>query len=355
MSTLIAYAPAEDHTKLHHPESADRMIPLLPILEKTGLLAELMPVRPVAATMDQLRRVHTIGLVNYVQAVSLRGGGVLDHGDTYVTAESYDLARLAAGACCASVDAILTGAARNGFALVRPPGHHAETDRVSGFCLFNNVAAAARQAQVVHGLARVAVVDFDVHHGNGTQDIFYEDDSVLFISTHLFAPYFYPGIGSMNETGAGRGKGYTLNIPFPPGAGDGGYAQAFDEIILPRLQAFQPQMLLVSAGYDAHWQDPLAMAGLSLTGYAAIARRLVSAAEALCGGRVLFVLEGGYDHAVLAAGVANTFYALLGRDEIIDPLGPCPDAERDVSELLARLRRHYLPNTPIDRIIDEGS
>jgi acetoin utilization deacetylase AcuC-like enzyme len=355
MSTLLAYAPAEDHTKQHHPESAERMIPLLPILEQTGLISDLIPVKPVAATMEQLRRVHTVGLVNYVQAVSLRGGGLLDHGDTYVTAESYDLARLASGACCASVDAILTGAAHNGFALIRPPGHHAETDRVSGFCLFNNVAAAARQAQVVHGLRRVAIIDFDVHHGNGTQDIFYEDDSVLFVSTHLFAPYFYPGIGSMNEQGAGRGKGYTMNVPFPPGVGDVGYRRAFDEIILPRLAEFRPEMLLVSAGYDAHWQDPLAMAGLSLTGYAILARWLVTAAENLCGGRILFVLEGGYDHTVLAAGVANTFYALLGRDQILDPLGPLPQAEHDISELLDRMRRHYLPNESRKRIIDEGS
>jgi acetoin utilization deacetylase AcuC-like enzyme len=342
MTTLLVYAPAAAHTKAQHPESHQRMRGMMPALESAGLLPDLMDVPPETASVEQLRRVHTMELIDYVRLVTARGGGLLDHGDTYVTGESYELARLAAGGCAAAVDRILRGEARNGFALVRPPGHHAETDRVSGFCLFNNIAVAARQAQVVHRLKRVAIVDFDVHHGNGTQDIFFEDDSVLFISLHLYAPYFYPGIGGINEIGVGRGRDYTLNIPLPPYVGDAGYRRLLDELVEPRLTQFEPELILVSAGFDAHWLDPLAMAGLSLSGYGHIVRQLLGYAERFCGGRVLFVLEGGYHQDVMTMGVTNTFNLLLGRDDIRDPFGPMPQPEHDVGPLLERLKRHYL-------------
>lgn len=342
MTTLMVFAPGRGHTKKNHPENAERTAALMPALEAAGLLPDLYMLSPEQATESQLRRVHTPELIEFVRRVSAQGGGVLDHGDTYVTGESYEAALLATGSCCAAVDTIMVGAARNGFALVRPPGHHAETDRVSGFCLFNNVAAAARHAQVAHGANRVAIVDFDVHHGNGTQDIFFEDDGVLFISVHLYAPYFYPGIGGMHEIGVGRGRNYTMNVPLPPYVGDVGYGRVFNDLVGPRLVRHQPNILLVSAGFDAHWQDPLAMAGLSLTGMAHIVRRLIGYAETLCGGRILFVLEGGYQHTVLANGVVNVFEALLGKDIIHDPLGPMPQPEHDVSELIARLQAHYL-------------
>ena len=344
MTTLLTFAPAYGHTKFQHPESSQRTAALWRSLERSGLLSQVRQLEPVAATVDQLRRVHTPQLIEYVHQVSLRGGGLLDHGDTYVTAQSFELAQLAAGGCCAAVDAIMTGAADNGFALIRPPGHHAETDRVSGFCLFNNAAAAARPPQVVHGAKPGAIGDYDVHHGNGTQDIFYEDDSVLFVSVHLYAPYFYPGIGGMHEIGVGRGQGYTLNVPLPPYVGDRGYRRVFDELIGPRLESFQPDLLIVSAGSDAHWDDPLASAGLSLRGYADITRKLIGYAGALCGGRVLFVLEGGYHLDVLTTGVGNVLHALLGHDTVHDPFGRMPQEEHDVSDLLARLKTHYLSN-----------
>ncbi|MBP8949044.1 MAG: histone deacetylase [Candidatus Promineofilum sp.] len=342
MTTLLVFAPAYGHTKYQHPESSRRTAALWRSLESSGLLPDLSQSAPTPATVDQLRRAHTLELIEYVHQVALRGGGLLDHGDTYVTAQSFELAALAAGGCCAAVDAVMSGAADNGFALIRPPGHHAETDRVSGFCLFNNVAVAARQAQVVHGAQRVAIIDYDVHHGNGTQDIFYEDDSVLFVSLHLYAPYFYPGIGGMHEIGVGRGRGYTLNVPFPPYVGDRGYRCAFDELIGPRLAAFRPDLLLVSAGFDAHWDDPLASAGLSLRGYADITRKLISYAESLCDGRILFILEGGYHLDVLTTGVRNVLHALLGQDVVHDPFGRMPQDEHDVTDLLARLKAHYL-------------
>ncbi|MEZ4539060.1 MAG: histone deacetylase [Chloroflexota bacterium] len=342
MTTLLLHYPAHGHTKAQHPESRERMSAFLPALERQGLLSDLRQPAAAPATVEQLRRVHTMEHIEYVRHMSERGGGLLDQGDTYVTGETFELARLAAGACAAAVDLITTGEATNGFALVRPPGHHAETDRVGGFCIFNNIAVAARQAQVEHHVKRVAIVDFDVHHGNGTQDIFFEDDSVLFISTHLYAPYFYPGIGGMYEVGVGRGKGYTVNVPLPPHVGDHGYGRVFDELIEPRLTLFEPELILVSAGFDTHWRDPLALAGMSLTGIADITRKLIGYANNLCGGRILFVLEGGYQFDVLTMGVTNVFHALLGHDIIEDPIGPMTQEEYDVSGLLERLKQHYL-------------
>lgn len=342
MSTILLYAPALAHTQPGHPESGARLRGLLPLLDKFGVLAQLKRVDPAPATAEQLRRAHTPDLIAHVRQVSRQGGGLLDSGDTYATAESYNLALLAAGSCCAAVDAIMTSRAGNGFALVRPPGHHAETDRAGGFCLFNNVAVAARQAQIIHGARKVLILDFDVHHGNGTQDIFYRDDSVLFASIHLFAPYFYPGVGSLGETGAAEGQGYTINVPLPPRVGDAGYRRVLDEIIRPKAAAFRPDVMLVSIGFDAHWQDPLAMGGLTLTGYAHLARALLAMARALCNGRILFVLEGGYRLEALRYGILNVIYALLRRDDIRDPLGPMPYPEQEISPLLRQLKERHL-------------
>lgn len=343
MSTLLLYAPGLLHTRANHPESHRRLERLMPALDRAGVRQRLLQIEPVMATQEQLRRAHTMELIRHVQRVSSQGGGLLDHGDTYATVASYDLARLAAGGCCVAVDRILTGQAANGFAIARPPGHHAETDRAGGFCLFNNVAVAARHAQVEHGLERVAIVDFDVHHGNGTQDIFFEDDSVYFASIHLFAPYFYPGIGDVREMGVGRGAGYTLNVPLPPDVGDAGYTRVFEELLIPSLVAFNPQLLLVSVGFDAHWLDPLASASLSLTGYDRLVRRLIDTAETMCAGRILFVLEGGYQHDVLHAGITNVFHALLGDSDVVDPFGRAPAAaEASIDRLLAELIARHL-------------
>ena len=309
----------------------------------SGMMADVTAVSPQPAAIEQLRRVHSASLIEQIRYVSAMGGGLLDYGDTYATAESYELAQLAAGGCCAAVDRIMTGQAKNGLALVRPPGHHAETHRVSGFCLFNNIAVTARHAQAVHGVERTLIFDFDVHHGNGTQEIFYYDDSVLFVSMHLFAPYFYPGVGSLDEIGGGKGMGYTLNVPLPPGVGDEGYSRLLNEVVIPKAVAFHPELILVSIGFDAHWQDPLARAGLSLKGYAHITRQLLRLADACCNGRILFILEGGYHLDVLTIGVQNVLNTLLGRDEIHDPLGPAPFAESDITQLIADLRRRHLP------------
>lgn len=343
METVVVYSPALDHTKLNHPEGRYRLENLWQALEMHDGLVAVTAVSPQQATIAQLNQVHSLNLIHHIQRVSQSGGGLLDGGDTYATPSSYDLARLAAGAAITAVDQIMTGQAQNGFALIRPPGHHAERERVSGFCLFNNVAAAARQAQVVHGAKRILIVDFDVHHGNGTQDIFYDDDSVMFISTHLFIPrMFYPGTGSQKEFGNKLGQGFTINIPLMPNVGDVGYGLILTEIIRPKAKAFKPDLILVSAGYDAHWQDPLAMAGLSLTGYAQLARGLVMLADELANGRILFVLEGGYQPETLTYGILNTIYALTGQDKILDPLGLSPHREQDISQLLHQLKQHHL-------------
>ena len=343
MDTVVVYAPALDHTKLNHPEGRYRLESLWQALGNHGVLAEVTAVSPQHATLAQLNRIHSLNLIEHIQQVSRDGGGFLDHGDTYATPLSYNLARLAAGSAITAVDQIMTGQAQNGFALIRPPGHHAERERISGFCLFNNVAAAARQAQAVHGAKRILIIDFDVHHGNGTQDIFYDDDSVMFISTHLFIPrMFYPGTGSQQEYGNLLGHGFTINVPLMPNVGDVGYGRILTELIRPKAQAFKPDLILVSAGYDAHWQDPLAMAGLSLTGYAHISRALVTLADELANGRILFVLEGGYQPKALTYGILNTLYALTKQDKILDPLGLSPHTEQDISQLLHQLKQQHL-------------
>jgi acetoin utilization deacetylase AcuC-like enzyme len=342
MSTLLLMAPAAGHTKAGHPESYERLRGLRPFLQQHNILEQVGLISAVPASHQQLTRIHSRNLIDHIRQTSRHGGGLLDHGDTYATAESYDLALLAVGGCCLAADQILTGQQQNGLAVVRPPGHHAEYSRVSGFCLFNNIAAAARQAQVVHGVERVLIVDYDVHHANGTQDIFYEDDSVLVISTHLLAPYFYPGTGRLAEIGRENGQGYTLNVPLPPRVGDTGYGRIMTEVIIPAAERFQPDLILVSAGFDAHWRDPLAMAGLSLTGYARLGQAMVDLAEGLCNGRILFILEGGYQIDVLHHGLLNLLYALLGQARVEDPIGLLPQAETDIGDLLTQLRQHPL-------------
>ncbi|MEZ4770593.1 MAG: histone deacetylase [Caldilineales bacterium] len=319
-----------------HPENRERLRSTWELLGRSGALETMLDVPCTPASDEQLLRVHSRKHLDTV-ALAARQGANLD-ADTYVGAESEQAARLAAGGLCNLVDAVLTGAARNGFALIRPPGHHATPDRGMGFCLFSNVAVAARSAQAEHGVQRVLIVDFDVHHGNGTQDAFYADGSVLFFSTHQYP--FYPGTGHWRDTGRGAGAGATINVPFPAGVGDTGYAQAFDDVLWPVARRFAPELILVSAGYDAHWNDPLASMQLTIPGYADLVARLLEMADDLCDGRIVFALEGGYHLEVLSHAVLNTVRQLSGQlADISDPLGPCPWKEREAGNVIAQTRR----------------
>jgi acetoin utilization deacetylase AcuC-like enzyme len=237
---------------------------------------------------------------------------------------------MAAGAVAELVRAVLGGQAANGIALVRPPGHHATYARGMGFCLFNNIAVGAQAALDEFDLERVLIADWDVHHGNGTQDIFYHSPRVLFFSTHQY-PY-YPGTGGRAERGEGKGRDFTVNAPLPSGVGDEGFGRIYDDVLTPLAEAYKPQLILVSAGYDGHWDDPLAGLRLSLAGYWRLATTLVSLADRLCDGRIVVVLEGGYNPGVLSHGVADTCRALLHDAEPgPDPFGPSPRAERELT------------------------
>ena len=258
-----------------------------------------------------------------------RGGGRIDQ-DTYAGEESFEIARRASGAACrAAGDAFATG--QTAVCLVRPPGHHATRTQAMGFCLLNHVAVGA-----AHG--KVAVVDFDVHHGNGTQDIFWGDPSVLYVSLHQFP--WYPGTGALEESGEGEGKGTTVNIPLPAGAGDGVYLQAMERVVVPALAGFRPDLIWVSAGYDAHTRDPLAMMQMSTEGFGAMASLLVEAAAALCGGRLLVTLEGGYDLEALGASLLATLDAMAGRAGSNERGVPPPDPPAAVAALERAVAYH---------------
>ncbi len=319
------------HDMPDHPEHAGRLIQIEAALAEAGLHDRLYCQLPLPASEEDLLRVHTSEYLALLSDVAHRGRHVLFGADTYVTPESYHVARLAAGAAIQAAEAVAAGKADNGLVAVRPPGHHALPGKAMGFCLLANVALAARHLQEKQQVQRLLIVDYDVHHGNGTQDIFYDDPGVLFISTHQ-SP-LYPGTGRLEEIGLGLGEGTTLNVPLRPGYGDAAYARVFDEIVWPAARRFRPEMILVSAGFDAHWDDPLASMTLTLTGFDHLTRALIGMAEELCGGRIVFLLEGGYSLNVAGPAVCNVAHALLGEVTVHDPLA-LPDR---VPEMLARL------------------
>jgi acetoin utilization deacetylase AcuC-like enzyme len=310
------------------------------LLREQGLTEQMEPVLAPPVERQYLELNHTATYIDHVAEMSARGGGYLDL-DTYIAPKTFEAALRAAGGVHAAVEAVLRGKLDNAVCLVRPPGHHAIRNRGMGFCIFNNIAVAAHAARA-QGLAkRVFIVDFDVHHGNGTQTSFYKDPDVLFCSTHQY-PY-YPGTGSIHEVGEGLGRGYTINMPLPPGVGDAGFQALMDEVIEAAGKRFKPDIMLVSAGYDAHWADPLASLSLSLAGYAAISRRLVQMAKKLCGGRIVFTLEGGYHPNVLPQGVCNTCRAVLGLppEGDLDLLGPSPHSEPSLDALIRAVRQMH--------------
>jgi acetoin utilization deacetylase AcuC-like enzyme len=344
-----------EHTLPGHPENAERLRAVMTLLREREVLSTLTALAFNPANFDELTAVHSPTYVSQVYRISEAGRGALNP-DTYLTKQSFAAASMAVGASMTATDAVVKGQVQRAFALSRPPGHHAFADHGEGFCLFNNIAFAAKVALgdfAEHDMGwspsasrahrnskpeRVMIVDFDVHHGNGTQAFFYDDPRVLYVSVHEYGWSLYPGTGGAEEKGRGQGQGATLNVPLPPGVGDFGYARVFDEIIVPTARQFQPNLLLVSAGYDAHWRDPLAHMQVSLAGFARMMRVLCELSDELCAGKLVAVLEGGYDLHALSFGVMNTLRIMQNRmGDVEDPLGPCHDEETDIGALVTAL------------------
>ena len=309
------------HDTGQHVENAGRLEAIISHLEETGLKQQLTLIEPRAATIEEISLVHHDQYISHIQDVAQRGGGWLD-ADTVMSPDSYEVALYAAGGVIRAAEAVMDGEVGSAFTLVRPPGHHATSRQAMGFCLLNNIAIAAEYALARYKLERILIIDFDVHHGNATHETFYDNPQVLYISTHQHP--FYPGTGSAEETGSGAAKGATINIPLPAGCGDSEYLQVFEQIIVPAARRFKPQLILVSAGYDTHWADGLALMEVSAAGFGQMVRIIKGLADELCGGHLVFSLEGGYHLTALAASVKATFDVLLGNTSIDDPLGQSP-------------------------------
>ena len=294
-----------------HPEQPARYSSIIHQLESSGLLSDLRRLESRSATDDELALVHTRDYIALVERQVAEGRRQLSTGDTDITKDSAKTARLAAGLALSAVDAVFGGDVLNAFCITRPPGHHASSAVGMGFCLFNTVAIAARYAQTRYGAERVLIADWDVHHGNGTQDVFYEDGSVLFFSTHQ-SPW-YPGTGSSSERGEGAGAGTTINCPFPAGAGHDEIFGAFGEMLLPAAKNFQPDLILLSAGFDSRINDPLGQFRLADQDFLDLTSMMMDAADQYCDGRLVSVLEGGYNLEGLAKASEAHVRGLLGR------------------------------------------
>ena len=308
----LAHDPGHNHV-----ERPERLETIYKQLDNPDIGNQFLFPTPQPATPEQLALIHTQSHIERVEQTKGRAFDALD-ADTTTSAQSYDAALLAAGAVAQGVELVVQGEADNCFCLVRPPGHHAEYDRGMGFCLFNNVAIGAQHALTNLGLERVLIIDWDLHHGNGTQNSFYATDQVLYFSTHQY-PY-YPGSGGLSETGKGKGEGYTVNVPLRAGFGDEEFARIFNEILAPVVRGYEPQLIMVSAGYDTYVNDPLGGMTVTANGYAYLTRKVLSLAQEVCGGKVLFTLEGGYNLEGLVNGVLVGLIEMLGRTTLKDEL-----------------------------------
>ncbi|GHO50181.1 histone deacetylase [Ktedonospora formicarum] len=352
MTTALIYDPIflEHITPEQHPERPQRLDESMKLLEALDWLKrdDLVQLAPRAATIDELAAVHERQYIQEVEAASKDAARIEATGgrktqffatDTYVSAKSYEAALKAAGAPLTAIDALLKGEIKNAYCLVRPPGHHAVAESAMGFCLFNNVAVAARYAIEHHGLERVMIIDYDVHHGNGTQEMFYDDPRVLYFSIHQ-AP-FYPGTGASTELGEGDAVGTTVNVPLPAQTGYHVYEAVFRQVMAPIMDRFDPQLILVSAGFDAHWDDPIGDMFLSTAAFFQLNKIILDNAQQICDGRVIMVQEGGYSISALEAGVATSINQLLGGNAAVDDLGQAPDMnyQLNLDVLIGELRR----------------
>lgn len=312
-ATGFLYDPAflSHRTGEHHPECPERLVQTLQHLETLPWFGKLKTIAPKPVEIDWIAQIHSAKYIQRVEQSCREGFRMLDTPDVGVSSASYEVAMLAAGGTLKLADAMMRGTIDNGFALLRPPGHHAESEYAMGFCLFNHVAILARYLQKKHGLEKILILDWDVHHGNGTQHSFEDDPSVLYISLHQFP--FYPGTGDWSETGTGRGRGATLNCPMPAGATDEDYEKAFMEKVLPKINSFRPDAILISAGFDAHAKDPLASVCLSTEFFGWMSERMMEAAHKHSEGRLISLLEGGYNLHVLPECVARHLEVLSGQ------------------------------------------
>lgn len=279
------------HDSPRHPENRERLRAITSHLKERRVLGRLRAIEPREATAEEITYVHTQRYLEFVRRLCDEGYRALDH-DTYINSYSYETALLAAGGCIRAVDRVMSGEVDSAFCLVRPPGHHAEKDRARGFCIFNNIAVAAEHAVRSYGLERILIIDWDVHHGNGTQAAFYHDPRVLYFSIHQ--RFIFPGTGAVGEIGAGEGTGYTINVPLPGGCADDDYELVMKELLVPIAGAYRPQLVLVSAGQDAHVSDPLAGMLLSSSAYGMMTEIIREIAHEHADGRIVMVLEGGY-------------------------------------------------------------
>src|SRR3954447_11779834 len=295
------------HEVPRHPERPERIVALEAEMERHDWFGCDVVLAP-EATHEQLLAVHPAAHIDFIEELSASGGGPIDY-DTIATPATYEAAVRAAGGAVALVDELLSGSAATGFSAMRPPGHHAEPARAMGFCFFGNVAVAARRATSAHGLSRLMIVDWDVHHGNGTNDTFHADADVLFVSIHEWP--LYPGTGPASDVGADAGEGFTVNLPVPGGSGDLAYRSLVEHVACGLVRSWEPQLLLISAGFDAHHDDPLATCRVTEAGFAGMAASLRRAADAV-GAPVGLVLEGGYDLGALARSMAALMPVLVG-------------------------------------------
>ncbi len=323
---------------LGHPERADRLRYIRDALREQPVDGTRWE-KPHPATNEQIELVHTESHVDKIE--SLRGKTTAIDADTFVSPESVEAAHMACGAAIDAVRAVVSGTAKRAFALVRPPGHHAETHRAMGFCLFNNIAIAAAYARSELNRKRILIVDWDVHHGNGTQQAFYDTNDILFFSTHR-SP-FYPGTGDADEIGSGSGTGYTVNVPIPPGFGDGEYYKIYSQLLVPIADAFKPDLILVSAGFDAHQDDPLGGMKVTDNGFAKLCSIVCEIANHHTDGRLSLVLEGGYNTNALATSARACVEVLSGLNTPIPP----PPASGQVEDVINLVRSNHKPYWPI--------
>jgi acetoin utilization deacetylase AcuC-like enzyme len=333
-------------TEFSHPETPQRLASIYEMLDNPDMAWKFMGIDARMATREELERVHRPAYIDTIAATAEESFFMLDP-DTVTTAETYDIARLAAGGVINAIDSVVAGETDNAFALVRPPGHHAQAATAAGFCIFNNIAIGARHAQVRHKLKRILIVDWDLHHGNGTQETFYEDSQVLYFSTHQSPGY--PGTGGMSEMGRGKGLGYTLNVPLKPGADDALYVRVFRDILSPVALAFRPEIILVSAGFDPYIGDPLGEMRMTPEGFACLTRILLDLAEECCGGRLAAVLEGGYNILGLAKCVRAVLLEMLGETRVTEEMliRIAAEADETTELLIGRLRAQFEPCWPV--------